>query len=97
MLLLHCALAQRDDCPLSPLRKDSILTPTTMIQSVNMSCEVNAVAAVNISEQIVWEWVRLNPDDNSIEERIVDGVVSGESVIKLTHKRFSLLAADTLV
>lgn len=63
------------------VRTDNILTPSTMTEALNMSCVVDTAAVVNSSEPYIWEWLRL-ASDNSIEERIEDGVTSGIQQIK---------------
>lgn len=72
--VLCCAVGQLPECSLSG--GANIPIPTTMMGTINMSCSANPAAVVS---SYVWEWYRLAPD-NSIEERIMDGITSGINV-----------------
>ena len=84
MLLLAAlalALGQRQrECAVQGVNR--LLNPTTSMTSINMSCPVDTEAEVNISDQFVWVWLRL---DNSVDSPIRDGITSGKALVTLFH------------
>jgi hypothetical protein len=75
-----CAVGQLPDCMLSG--RNNIPTPTTMMDTINMSCSVDGAVVMDDSEHYIWEWYRLAPDDiSTIEERITDGITSSKNCI----------------
>lgn len=75
LAVLDLALGQRQrECALQGVNR--LLNPTTSMTSVTMSCLVDVGVEVNISEQFVWVWLRL---DNSMDSPTADDITSGKA------------------